>query len=129
MRGGAPFTAVIPASSLCDTTAQASLGPVVCVRVDLFLIRPVQYFGNESAAAPLGMASSSRMCVAGRLFSEAILALLLRDMTARTSLGAVVCVRADLFLICSVQDFRNRVQRCRLAWPVVVACAWRGTFL
>ncbi len=100
----------------------------MCARI-YFLICSVQYFRNESAAVLLGMASSSRMCVAGRPFFEAILALLLRDMTARTSLGAVVCVRAGLFLICSVQYFRNRAQRSRLAWPVVVACAWRGPFI
>jgi hypothetical protein len=57
------------------------LEAVVCVRVDLFLMCSVQYFRNESAAVPLGMASSSRMCVAGRLLSDAILALSLHDTT------------------------------------------------
>ena len=81
MRGGAPFTAVIPASSLRDTTAQASLGPVVCVRADLFLIRSAQYFRNESAAVLVGIATSSRLCVTGCLSLQAILDLSLRDTT------------------------------------------------
>ena len=78
------------------------------MRVDLFLIRSVHYFRNESTAVLLGIASSSRLCVAGRLSLQAILALSLRDTTARLSLGAVVCVRVDLFLICSVEYFRNK---------------------
>jgi hypothetical protein len=51
------------------------------VRVDLFLIRSVHYFRNESTAVLLGIASSSRLCVAGRLSLQAILALSLRDTT------------------------------------------------
>ncbi len=101
MRGGAPFTAAILASSLRDTTAQASLGPVVCVRVDLFLIRPVQYFGNESAAAPLGMASSSRSCAVGHLSPRRFRFIFARHDSA-DALGSRPLLHADLFLICSV---------------------------
>jgi hypothetical protein len=45
------------------------------------LIRSVHYFRNESTAVLLGIASSSRLCVAGRLSLQAILALSLRDTT------------------------------------------------
>ena len=75
----------ILASSVRDTTARTSLEAVVYVRVDLFLIRSVHYFRNESAAVLLGFASSSRMCVAGRFSLKATLALSLRGTTARTS--------------------------------------------
>ena len=99
----------ILASSLRDTTARTSLGAVVCVRVNLFLIRSVQYFRNKNAAVPLGMASSSRLCVAGYLSLRRFRFIFARHDSADVLGSRRLCARGFIFdLFRSVFPERER---------------------